>query len=74
MLLGAGRATTDDPIDFGAGLLLAVRAGDALNAGDLLCTMWSARDELLDSAEERFLASVSFSPEPTQPPPLFHEL
>ena len=74
MVLGAGRATKDDPIDFGAGLLLAVRTGDAVSAGDLLCTMWSANEELLDSAAERFLASVSVSSEPTQPPPLFHEM
>jgi len=74
MLAGAGRATLDDVIDMGAGLLLAVRVGDRVDSGAELCTIWAARDDLLDAAEERFRASVRFSPTPVTPPPLFHEL
>ncbi len=74
MLLGAGRATTDDVIDFGAGLQMAVRVGTAVETGTLLCTMYSSDEALFARAEERFRAAVRFSDSPTTPPPLFHEL
>jgi len=74
MLLGAGRATKDDVIDPGAGLQLAVRVGDEVSAGTLLCTMYAAGDGLLDAGEARFRASVRLSAAPVTPPPLFHEL
>ncbi|MEV4704159.1 thymidine phosphorylase [Actinoplanes sp. NPDC049316] len=34
--LGAGRARKEDPVSFGAGVLLKVRPGDAVRAGDVL--------------------------------------
>jgi thymidine phosphorylase len=74
MLLGAGRATTDDVIDPGAGLTLAVRVGDYVDAGDTLCTMYASREELFDEAEQRFSASVRLGDVRVPPPPLFHEL
>lgn len=73
MLLGAGRATKDDRIDPGAGLTLAVRVGDAIEPGTLLCTMYAASGELIDNAEERFRDSVHVGSQAV-PPPLFHEL
>ncbi len=74
MLLGAGRARKDDVIDLGAGLQLAVRVGDAVEPGSLLCTMYAASEVLLDSAEERFRESVTVGGSRVDPPPLFHEL
>jgi len=74
MLLGAGRAAKDDAIDLGAGLVLAVRVGDRVAAGDVLCTMYARSEALLDRGEERFASSVRFSDVPVEPPPLFHEL
>lgn len=74
MLLGAGRERKDDVIDLGAGLQLAVRVGDAVKPGSLLCTMYAASEDLLDSAEERFRESVRVSGSRVAPPPLFHEL
>jgi pyrimidine-nucleoside phosphorylase len=74
MLLGAGRAQVDDVIDPGAGLLLAVRVGDAIAVGDPLCTMYAATETLLDLGEERFRHSIHIGAEPVAAPPLFHEL
>ncbi len=34
--LGAGRARKEDPVSFGAGVLLHVRPGDRVRAGDVL--------------------------------------
>ena len=74
MLLGAGRASVDATIDLGAGLLLGVRVGDAVEPGTVLCTMYAATSELLDAGEERFHRSIRFADKPVSAPPLFHEL
>ena len=74
MVLGAGREHVDDAIDPGAGLVLAVRIGDRVVHGDLLCTMYAAEESLLDGAEERFRRSVHLAGDPVAPPALFHEL
>ena len=74
MVLGAGREHVDDVIDPAAGLVLAVRVGDAVEIGDVLCTMYAADETLLDAGEERFARSVHIAREPVTAPPLFHEL
>jgi pyrimidine-nucleoside phosphorylase len=74
MVLGAGREHVDDVIDPGAGLLLAIRIGDRVAEGDLLCTMYADTATLLDAGEERFRRSVHFAAGPVDAPQLFHEL
>ncbi|MEV6964911.1 thymidine phosphorylase [Hamadaea sp. NPDC051192] len=37
--LGAGRARKEDPVSEGAGVLLKVKPGDLVNAGDVLCEL-----------------------------------
>ena len=75
MLLGAGRAHVDDVIDPGAGLQLAVRVGDRVEPGTLLCTMYAASD---DSARcRRRSGSAGRCTSPTvraEAPALFHQL
>jgi pyrimidine-nucleoside phosphorylase len=74
MVLGAGREHVGDAIDPGAGLVLAVRIGDRVEEGDLLCTMYAAEQELLDAGEDRFRRAVRFDSGPVVAPQLFHEL
>ena len=74
MLLGAGRARKEDPIDMSAGLLLDVRVGDRVGAGDRLATLYSSREDLLDAGEERFRDSISIGSERREPAPLFHRI
>ena len=72
---GAGRATTDDAIDPGAGLVLrGAASATASTPGDLLCTLYAADEALLDAGEERFRRRCASAPSRSQPPPLFHEL
>jgi len=74
MLLGAGRATKDDRIDPGAGLVLDVRIGSRVDAGDRIATLHAANESALDQGEERLRAAVRIGPERVEPPPLFHEV
>jgi len=74
VLLGAGRAHVGDSIDPGAGLVLAVRIGRRVEAGDLLCTMYAASEELLDAGEERFRHALHLGGSAVTAPSLFHQL
>ena len=57
--LGAGRKTKADSIDHAAGLILHKKTGDAVNAGDVLCTLFTEREETLDMAQQRFLDAIT---------------
>jgi pyrimidine-nucleoside phosphorylase len=58
MAMGAGRARVDDVIDPAAGLVLAAKVGDRVEAGGLLATLHAANAAMLDAGEERFRESV----------------
>ena len=46
VLLGAGRLKKEDGIDYGAGLFIARKPGNAVEAGDLLCRLSYDREDL----------------------------
>jgi pyrimidine-nucleoside phosphorylase len=73
MVVGAGRARKEDPIDAGAGLELTVKTGDRVEAGALLGTLYASDASLLDEGERRLAASVRIGDEAVEPPPLFLE-
>lgn len=58
LLLGAGRNRKEDVIDPAAGIRLAAKTGDAVRAGQPIATLYTSREELLDAAEAKLLAST----------------
>lgn len=50
MLLGAGRATKEDPIDLAVGIKLFKRVGDIVDAGEPLAELYLNRNEPADTA------------------------
>ncbi len=66
VLLGAGRMTKNDSIDFGAGIRLLAKYGDAVRAGDPLLTMYADKESQLDEAEPILRQAVVISE--TAPP------
>ena len=50
MLLGAGRKTTDDVIEYSAGIILDVKPGFFVKEGDRIATLYSEDEALFDSA------------------------
>ncbi len=58
MILGAGRATKEDSIDHAAGILLAVKPGAYVEAGQLLATLYSNKAETLETAAEMLSSAI----------------
>ncbi len=73
MLLGAGRATKDDHIDLGAGLVLQVKRGDQVSRGDVLATLYTSDDARFVHAESHLVASVHIGPDHPGPHVLLRE-
>lgn len=61
LLLGAGRNTKEESIDFSAGIMLKKKTGDYVNEGDEICVMYTSDEKRFASAVERFYASTHFA-------------
>ncbi len=63
MRLGAGRETFDDVIDMSAGILLNKKVGDKVNKGDLLCRVYTNKndyDDIIKDIENAFVIVDEF--------------
>ncbi|MBQ9276350.1 MAG: pyrimidine-nucleoside phosphorylase [Clostridia bacterium] len=58
LLLGAGRNTMDEDIDFSAGIILHKKTGDKVEAGDVIATLYTSDESKFQQAEEKFLKST----------------
>ncbi len=65
LLLGAGRNTKEDVIDFTAGIILCAKRGDYVKKGDPLAVLYSGKESGFTAAKERLLAATSI--EKTKP-------
>ncbi len=74
MELGAGRKTKDSEIDYSAGIILAKKTGDKVNAGDTLATLYSSKYELIKEAEEALLDAYKFSDKPREKEKLIYKI
>lgn len=61
VVLGAGRNTKDDAIDFSAGIVLCKKTGDKIEKGETLAKMYSSTVSDFSSAEKLFLSAIHFS-------------
>lgn len=52
MLLGAGRRTKEDSIDFAAGITLKKKIGDKVEIGDTLCVLHTNKEQWSDALEK----------------------
>lgn len=67
---GAGRASKEDSIDFGAGIVMKVRLGDSVKKGDVLAEIYSATMEKCASAQGYFKNAISIRDEKPAAPKL----
>lgn len=74
LLLGAGRNKKEDAIDPLAGYVLDKKTGDAICKGDVIATLYTSNQDLLDAAEQTLLAATEVSDTPPAPRPLIFEV
>ncbi|MEN6328622.1 MAG: pyrimidine-nucleoside phosphorylase [Syntrophomonas sp.] len=67
MLLGAGRKTKEDKIDYSAGITLVKKVGDNVNAGETLCILYTNLDDCLEAES---VASNAFAIGDIEPQPI----
>ena len=72
VLLGAGRETKDSPVDLSAGILLHKKTGDTIKKGDVLATMFTSKEELFASAEEKYYSAITIGPDAVTRKPLVY--
>jgi len=70
LVAGAGRETKSDAVDYAAGIILAVKPGDKVTAGDILCRIEASDRDKLMRAEEYARAAFGISDEPREIKPL----
>ena len=58
LLLGAGRNTMDDVIDFSAGIILHKKTGDKVEAGDVIATLYTSDESRFEQAKKVLLKST----------------
>ena len=69
LLLGAGRNTKEDKIDFTAGIILSKKTGDFVKAGEAIATLYTNSGEKLDAGERKLIESTVIGDEkPTYKP------
>jgi len=72
MMLGAGRKTKEDAIDYAVGIKLHKKVGDAVQEGDTLLTIYSNQQDIKDVIE-RIEQSITIG-ELGEEPVLIHEM
>jgi thymidine phosphorylase len=68
--LGAGRARKEDPVSFGAGVVLRVRPGDSVRAGDPLCELRADDAERIPASLDPARSAIEVSSGPAETRPL----
>ncbi|MFQ5594986.1 MAG: pyrimidine-nucleoside phosphorylase [Anaerolineae bacterium] len=72
--LGAGREKKGDPIDHSVGIVFGPKIGDRVEAGERLLAIHAADEDSFELARRRLLAAYTWSDQPVEPPPLFHQV
>ena len=70
--LGAGRQKKTDVIDPAVGLVMDVRLGDEVKAGDSLATLYLNKRELANDAVARMQQAITIADEKPELPPLVY--
>jgi pyrimidine-nucleoside phosphorylase len=72
VLLGAGRQKKTDPVDHAVGIIVHVKVGDEIKAGDALFTIHANSQEALEEAKRRLSSAVKINKQSVKPLPLFY--
>ena len=70
VFLGAGRSKKDDPIDYGAGIVLQKKTGDYAEKGECLAVLYCNDSSFVPNAQRRFLEAITWGDTPNAKSPL----
>jgi pyrimidine-nucleoside phosphorylase len=73
VILGAGRARKDDPVDHAVGFIIHHKVGDRLLKGEPLYMIYANDTAKCDVVRERLRAAFAWSDEPVKALPLFYK-
>ena len=73
LLLGAGRNTKEEAIDYSAGITLVKKTGDAVEAGEVIAIMYANDQARFESAVNKFTISTTIDKEKPEERPLVFE-
>ena len=74
LVLGAGRNTAEDDIDYSAGILLKKKTGDFIKVGEELATLYSNDKTAFARAEELLIEATQITDEKPQDEPLIYDI
>lgn len=74
LLLGAGRNTKEDKIDFAAGIKLIKKTGDEVKTGDVIAVLYTSDESRLAPAAKRLLNATSIGPKKPEDAPLIYDI
>ena len=74
LLLGAGRNTKEDKIDFAAGIKLVKKTGDKVKAGDVIAILYTGDKARLESSAKQLLAATHIGKEKPEDAPLIYDI
>ncbi len=74
VLLGAGRAKAEDPVDFGAGFILEKKQGDLVKPGDLIARTYASSPARLADGVRMFESALAYGPKAPRKEPLIREI
>ena len=69
-ILGAGRTTKEDNIDYSSGIVVHRKTGDKVQVGDVIATLYTNDKDALKTAKEKFNNAVLISCCPPSKTPL----
>lgn len=71
MVLGAGREKKEDPIDYAVGVMVKVKVGDSVFAGEEIAVLHVNDEARLAEAHAHMAQAISYSQKEVDPLPLF---
>ena len=74
VVLGAGRKTKEDVIDYTAGIILEKKTGEEVKKGEVLARLYTNNADSLDESERMLLSALKFSKEKPVAKPLIYDV
>ena len=74
VVLGAGRKTKEDVIDYTAGIILEKKTGEEVKKGEVLARLYTNNADSLDESERMLLSALKFSKEKPVTKPLIYDV